>query len=354
MASAVCVLALLATAVAEAQTVGGNADGAPLIKEIRIVGAQRTQEYILLRELQSRVGDPFRPELLQVEHDRLERLDIFAEIEVSVLEEGDGVVLRIKVRETFPWLPSISVTITDENGVSAGPTIKNNNFLGRNILVGGRLQFGGTKNLEALISNPWFAGNHLSYRVQLVHRERDNSNVGFFETANEIDLRLQTWLGQDGRAGGRLTFRDIGSDVDGVTLDPDNRDQVFELAAFLVIDNRDLVSDTNNGWWSELEVRRSGAPSVGDSGHWQVTLDGRRYFSLADRHTLALFSMARLRSGEIGEAVAPWQLFFIGGRPPATTRGLWCVHRCTITSGHIPSGPARAALPHRAASRRER
>ncbi len=283
------------------------------ISEIRVLGARRTKEYIILRELVSEVGDLYRPELLEDGRARLDRLDIFSSIELTATAGDAGVVLQVEVQETFPWLPSVSVSITDDNGVAFGPQVKNNNFLGRNIFLAGRLQFGGVTNTEAQINNPWFAGNHLSYKLQLAHRERESPNVGFFETSNEANLELQSWLGRTGRIGGRFNLLDVGSDIDGVTLDRNRQDQVVELAGFVGIDSRDLVSDTGTGWWNELEIRRSGVFSAGDSNHWQLTLDARRYFSLADRHTVALFSMGRLRSGDVGSEVAPWQLFYIGG-----------------------------------------
>ena len=45
----------------------------------------------------------------------------------------------------------------------------------------------------------------------------------------------------------------------------------------------------------------------------QLDVDIRRYNSLGGRHTIALFSLTTLRTGEVGVDVAPWQLFGIGG-----------------------------------------
>jgi outer membrane protein assembly factor BamA len=51
------------------------------------------------------------------------------------------------------------------------------------------------------------------------------------------------------------------------------------------------------------------------SNFYQMDLDVERYQPLpwGERHVLALFSYTSLRTGTVGENVAPWQVFGIGG-----------------------------------------
>jgi outer membrane protein assembly factor BamA len=44
-----------------------------------------------------------------------------------------------------------------------------------------------------------------------------------------------------------------------------------------------------------------------------MNLDLRRYLPLAERHTLALFSLTTLTTGTVGEDIASWQVFALGG-----------------------------------------
>jgi outer membrane protein assembly factor BamA len=50
-----------------------------------------------------------------------------------------------------------------------------------------------------------------------------------------------------------------------------------------------------------------------DSDFWQVDLDMRRFQSLARNHTLGLFLLYTGRTGEVGDGIAPWQTFGLGG-----------------------------------------
>jgi hypothetical protein len=145
-----------------------------VIKEIRLEGLKRTKEYIVTRELISKVGDPLRQENLDREKNRLELLDIFSDIRIDKEVIGNEVILTYIFVETFPILPSIGLKISDENGVSIGGGVKTPNLLGRDIFFSGRLMFGGSKDVEVWIENPWITGNHLGYSLEYYHRERDN------------------------------------------------------------------------------------------------------------------------------------------------------------------------------------
>ncbi|NOR12168.1 MAG: BamA/TamA family outer membrane protein, partial [Candidatus Aminicenantes bacterium] len=284
-----------------------------IIKEIMIEGLKRTKEYIVTRELISKVGEPLLKENLEREHQRLELLDIFSEITITPSAQDDGVVLTYSFVETFPFLPSISIQITDENGISAGGGLKSPNLLGRDIFFSGRLLLGGATTVELLLENPWVTGNHLGYKMEYYHRERENQIANFNEKADEFYLSIGSYLGEHGRIGGRFEFLSIRSDTDGATLSPDNHDEVSRFALHLGYDNRDAFSDTHRGWWNDLAFSREMKIFNSDTDFYQVDLDIRRYIPLADGHTLALFSLTTLRTGTVGEDVAPWQLFGIGG-----------------------------------------
>ena len=51
----------------------------------------------------------------------------------------------------------------------------------------------------------------------------------------------------------------------------------------------------------------------GGSDFWTYTIDVRRYEPLAARHTLALFSLASLRTGRVGEDIPVYLQFNLGG-----------------------------------------
>jgi len=286
-----------------------------IIREIRFEGLERTKEYIVTRELISRVGGRYKKSDSDEEHNRLISLDIFSRVRIEpVLSEGE-VVLTYRFVETFPILPSPSAKLTDENGLSLGGGIKMPNLLGRDIFFSGRVLFGGTKELELWIANPWVTGNHLGYSLEYYHRERDNLITESYEISNEYYLRINSHLGRRGRIGGGFESLHIKSEEPGTTLSPDGNDRTARFSLFLGYDSRDAFPDTRRGWWGEVAIGYDSRLFNSQTDFYQVDLDIRRYqpLPLWDRHSLAIYSLTTMRTGLIGEDVAPWQAFGIGG-----------------------------------------
>ncbi|UCF64479.1 MAG: BamA/TamA family outer membrane protein [bacterium] len=286
-----------------------------IIKEIRFEGLKRTKEYIVTRELISRVGEPCLKENLDQEYQRIELLDVFSKIDINTQLDQDSVIVIYRFVETFPILPSISFKISDENGISAGGGLKSPNLLGKDIFFAGRVVAGGETEVEVWLENPWITGNHLGYKLEYYHRERDNLIGDFNESADEFYLRIGSYLGRKGRIGGSLEFLRVRSDRDSVTLSPDNSDKVSRVGVYLGFDSRDSFSDTQRGWWNEIAYTREIRFFENSSDFNQLDIDIRRYQPIPfwNRHTLALFSLLTLRTGEIGKEIAPWQQFGLGG-----------------------------------------
>jgi outer membrane protein assembly factor BamA len=105
----------------------------------------------------------------------------------------------------------------------------------------------------------------------------------------------------------------VGSDVDGKTLNPNNRDNTPALGLFLELDTRNAPYPTS-GWWNELEVTKYGIFG-GDGDWWRFTGDMRRYVQLpfGSRHSLAIYSLFTMQPGEVGADLPVYMDFEIGG-----------------------------------------
>ncbi len=283
------------------------------VKEIRISNLRWTQRETLIRELASQVGEPYSKENAEKDAKRLDQLGIFSAVKIEAIEEGDGVVIEIEVRETFPYLPTLSLEVSDENGLSTGPGFKSINLRGRAISFSASARFGGATTVGAAFENPWFAGNHLSYRLDFDHRDRVNELDDFAEVSTEINVRLGSYLGEYGRIGGHFNFLSLGSDTPGITLSANDRDNTPSLAFFIGYDSRDFWTHPHQGWWTEVEVSENGGFLGGDGDFWRVQFDVRRFQPLASRHTLAFFSLTTLQTGTLGVEIPVYQDFHLGG-----------------------------------------
>jgi len=284
-----------------------------LIGELRFEGLSRTKEYIVTRELLSKVGEPCLRENLAKEKQNLEQLDIFASIDINAVPGRDGVIVHYVFHELVILLPSVGIKFSDETGVSAGLGVKVPNLMGKDIFLSARFLVGGYTELELWLENPWVWGNHWGYKFEYFHREKVNLVADFYETSDEMYLTSGPNIGEHGRVGGILSFLSIRSDTEGVTLSPNNHDKASRLGLYIGYDSLDAFIGTTNGWWNEVVLTRAIDIFENSSKYTQVDLDFRRYQYLADRHTMTGFSLTTIRSGNVGVEVASWEQFGIGG-----------------------------------------
>jgi len=282
------------------------------VKEITIVGAKHTKEYVIRRELVSRVGRPYLEANAKLDIEKLMRLGIFSTAKVHGKASGDGVILTIYVVETFPILPVVSVAISDENGLSIGGGVKMLNLGGHATYLSAIALFGGTKTLQFAMENPWVAGNHLSYNTHFNHMERKNKIFSFYEVSDEAYLEIQSYVKKNGRIGGRIMFETVQSDVPGKTLTADDHDNVASLGTYAIYDTRNEWSHPTRGWLNEIAVWRDGLFGT-DSDFWRLIVDLRRYNYFGARSTLGVFSMVTMTTGTVGTDIADWQQLGIGG-----------------------------------------
>jgi outer membrane protein insertion porin family len=284
-----------------------------IVTELRFEGLKRTREYVVTRELVSRVGEPCLWKNLKQEEENLHQLDIFASIEITPEVGPDGVIIHYQFVELLTFIPSIGIRFSDETGVSAGLGVKVPNLMGKATYLSARFLLGGYTELELVLDNPWVWGNRWGYKLEYYHREKDNLVANFFETSDEFYLTSGPNIGEHGRVGGILSFLSIRSDKDGVTISPDNHDYASRLGLYVGYNSLNAYVGTTEGWWNEIVLTQAMELFENSSKYTQIDLDFRRYQPLADRHTLTGFTLTTVRSGTVGVDVAEWEQFGIGG-----------------------------------------
>ena len=135
MTAGVAFLSLAAwNAVAGAQVptdrpVGGGGASAPglapfagrRVAAIDITGHNVTKDWVITREIRTKVGAPLDVEAVGRDEARLDNLSIFAEIRVDGEPVGnDQVRLVFTFKEMPSWFPILSYVYTEENGFSWG------------------------------------------------------------------------------------------------------------------------------------------------------------------------------------------------------------------------------------------
>jgi len=279
------------------------------IQEIRIHGHRVTRDFVILREIWSEQGQPLDPILLAGDATRLENLSIFGSVEVTVTPGDQGVIVDFAFAE-MPWLvPYPAGKWNEQNGFSVGAGLSSPNLLGRGVLLSTSVVFGGTTNVSFRGLNPWIVGDHLSVELLAYHSERDNTILDFGEKADRVEVTVGHYIGRFGRMSGKIGYWGMSSDLDGITLSPDGRDDMLVAGASLGYDSRDSWRVPHRGWNASLEMEQL----RGSANTRTTTLDVTRYQPVAAGHTLAFGPLLSTRTGEVGSEIATYDQYFLGG-----------------------------------------
>jgi outer membrane protein insertion porin family len=244
------------------------------VRTISITGNKVTKEYIIARELDLAVGQPFKIETIVADRTRLDNLGIFSFVAITPDSSGaDSVDVEVMVRE-MPWLiPYPALKVSDQTGFTIGPAVSSMNLLGRDITLSGRVMFGGATTYQVNLDWPWITGNHVSMTMFAAHILRDDDVRDFDETSDEISPWVGTYVGRSGRLRAGYSYFRMKSDQDGITLSDDNTDSFHRLGAAAGYDTRDSWVNAHRGWDSEVQTFRS----FGESDFWTTDLDITRY-----------------------------------------------------------------------------
>jgi outer membrane protein assembly factor BamA len=280
------------------------------ITAIEYTGLNHTKKYVVTRELRSKVGARLDADLVRKDLVRLQNLPIFGAVSVYVTPDADGAAVEFVVSE-IPWIiPIPAVDYSEENGFSFGAGVASINLFGRAQQLSGMFTLGGANTFFLAFRDPWIAGNRVSGGIAGGHTVRQNVLLGFEETKDLFQLSGGKWIGDSGRLGAHLGYVSVMSDKDGITLDPDNRDQIFYGGLILGYDNRDSHNSPRSGWHNEwINATYSG----GDADFWGAQFDFNRYQPIGSNQSIAAGPILSLQSGEVGTDIPGYYQYFMGG-----------------------------------------
>ena len=287
-----------------------------IVREIRIVGNSFTHENVIRYAIKSKVGSPYTEENARKDLLWVYRLGSFTEVYFKTEPVADGFILICTVAEGSPYIPSLSFALTQENGIEIGPAFSSPNLFGTAARVSAYLRFGGATNVGIRYADPqlpvqsWIYG----YKFRYFHRERTNGLLDYEEKTDELFVEVGQPTSDFMRTGLRFQYLGLSSDLDSITLSPNNRDNIPSLGLFVQQDSRNGLYPTM-GYYLDLEIAKYGIFG-GDADYWRLDLDARRYLPVpfvGGRHSLAFSTYATLVNGELGKTIPLHQKFFVGG-----------------------------------------
>jgi outer membrane protein assembly factor BamA len=284
-------------------------DGRP-VREIRLPAKLRPASADIVRQhLATRVGAPYQPALLVEDQRRLDALRLFSRIHLQATAAGDGVAIDVDLEETLRLLPFVALSVTDENGVSAGPGFRGINLLGRGSLSSGTVQFGGATKVGVRFQRPTVTPGTWDLDTSAAYRSRRNELFDFDETSTTISGRALRNLTSHVQVGGSAEFVWFDTGDADISLDPGGTDHLPAVAGSFVYSSLDSQTNPHDGWFASIDAGRR----FGDASSWTLTLDGRRVQPLSRRSTLSIVGFAALQSGVVGEDLPEYLQVGIGG-----------------------------------------
>jgi outer membrane protein assembly factor BamA len=288
----------------------GSLNGKP-VEQILVSGLQAVEMSDVLRQMKSKVGEPYSDSNIAKDHELLDRMSLFSKIAIDPQPGASGVIVRVELKETQPYLPYPSISVTAEQGLTVGGGLKSTDFLrsGANLSIAAR--FGGATEFDVIAFSSWRPRNTWWWKVDYFLRDRDNQLDHFHELSNDLDLQAGRQVTDQLRLGGRFHYMWLKSDIPGITLSPSNHDIIPGVGLVAEYDNRDSWTSARRGWWNSADATANGLGA--DGNYWTFNIDVRRYQPLAERHDIAIFSLLTMQTGIVGIDIPIHEDFHIGG-----------------------------------------
>lgn len=311
-----------------------------IVEDITIEGNEKTKDYVILRELRYKKGQPFNKFTASRSMERLYNLGFFEDVNMKLLPgtKPHEVITEIDVVEQKTGVVSVGAGYSESDGMVGILELGENNFRGTGDKVNFHWEFGGSsegKNYQISYTRPWINDNGDSLGVSIFDRRYDY---------DDYDSNGDTIASYDRRRKGyNLTWGHVSSEYrknyftletvresyddhddwewgsaapsDDNTKDKwkqaimDNFGRTNSFTFMHVFDNRDNYFNATKGRRLSASFQYGGNGLGGDYDFYKFTTEGRFYKGLSNGHVLALRVMAGYISGETSYN----QLFELGG-----------------------------------------
>jgi outer membrane protein insertion porin family len=320
-----------------------------ILEGFSVKGNEKTKEYVILREMRMKPGEPFNVNDARRSVQRINNLGYFEDVNVKLNPgtEPNSVILETSVIEQRTGTFSIGAGYSDTEGMVGLVELGDRNFLGRGDNAKILWEFGGDadeyKNYEVSYSHPWAdskgstvgatfydrvteyddydTGGH---RRSTYDKQRKGLDIYYARPMTEYSTNYLTLRTRDdsydGHVGGRVDYsKPAGapgmSDYhnDFMTKYPnyieDNFGRTNSVSLSHVTDTRDNVFNAMEGHRASMTLELAGGPLGGDFDFQKFTLEDRRYYRVGRAHVIALRGMVGYGMGRMPESGQ----FSIGG-----------------------------------------
>jgi len=293
------------------------------IEDIKILGNDRTRDYVIRREFDLSEGDAYNRVLVNKTREKIEALGFFETVTVSTRPgtQPDKIVVIVNVREQSTGDISLSGGFSSSGGASADVSFSERNFLGRGqfFRIGGRLgQDESTYTFN--FTEPYFLGSRISAGIGLQSVVSDDIDERRYAVdTNSATLTFGIPITDKLRTSVFYTYRDADVEANSSVLDDANPantagnnnniqgDNAAELSSALVgglgsfkfsgFGYSLLYSDLDNDKKPREGFRATFSQTFygvgGDANYFSTEASAVAYYTLSEEQDIVLFGRAR-------------------------------------------------------------
>ncbi|MCD6309540.1 MAG: BamA/TamA family outer membrane protein, partial [Candidatus Eremiobacteraeota bacterium] len=310
-------------------------------EKIKVEGNTKTREYVIRRNIRTKVNQVLRKRRLQRDLERLNNLGYFESVEMTP-EPGSGpgkVVLVVKVKDTKTGLLTLGFGYSGggsgvlRSGVTGAISYSERNLAGK----GQRASFGWQRgtNIDSI---------NVSFFDPTINDQLDSFGFSFYNTKmmelrqpyhdpGDPDLKDKYALYDDRRYGGSISYgKMLGEDFRTlltlrhehleITTNPGSEYPVSGLTSGSLnsatlnenYDTRDDVFNPRRGWYINATQQFAGGLLKGDYDYSKYQLETRKYFPI-NKNVIAL----RAWGGTLSDGAPVTEYYYVGGND--TLRG---------------------------------
>lgn len=280
-----------------------------IIESVKVVGNDKTKDYVILRELKFKTGEVYDDKKITRSLQKIQNLGFFSEIRPRC-EPGTApgkVDFIVEVKEQKTGTITIGGGYSSANGFVGIFEIAQKNWRGKGQTLNARLEFGGTRTYEFGFVEPWFRNKRLSlggnvYNTRTTQKfyQPNKPVTDYTESRKGFNLSLGKPFSEI--VEGSLTFRDENvsltdaNDIQNVLNQNYIREGHYQtLSAYLGRDTRDNVFNPRRGTFNAINLDSTGGFLVGPDSFAKQRLTLRKYQAVNSRGVIA----GRLTGGTI-------------------------------------------------------
>jgi len=278
-----------------------------VLEDIQITGNTKTRDYVILREMDTKLGDPIQNQRLISDLRRVYNLGYFTSV-VPELADGvsaNGQVLRLGIEErdsngTFTLGGGFSPTA----GFSFFSDVYWDNLFGTGQLVSVKAQLGRSSTYQFKYFNPWAWDKRKSFTFRTWLR--DGQVDQFLPNSSSVGYRSEKSKGVEFGIGWPFTYELVSNHsvkYESVQLVDVNKSYTVNSYSFsLSYDTRDVRFNPLNGMFHTLSIEKAFWFNSRSLDFTRIDLDLRQFFKIADQQTIATrIALGYLTGPKIGD-----------------------------------------------------